>query len=237
MGAIEAWALGLVDSWWILAAVVVLATIDGFFPPVPSESVVITVAVLTMAGEGPNLWLLIAAAAVGAFLGDVIAYTIGSKVPIHRLRIFRGRRGQASLAWATRALARRGTVFILSARFVPIGRVAVNMTAGAVGYPRQRFTVIAAIAGVVWGGYSTLLGMGAGVFLHEHPLVAVAVGVAGGVALGFAVDAVLRRFQGSFGQRMGEGMAELAASVVPTAPTPEEPTHDDAEFGGRATGS
>src|SRR5690625_4360522 len=116
MMAIESWVLGMAESPWILLAVLLLATIDGFFPPVPSESVVIAVAVLAMTGDGPSMWLLILVAAVGAFCGDVIAYAIGSKVPIDRLRIFQGRRGQATLAWATRALAHRGTVFILSAR-------------------------------------------------------------------------------------------------------------------------
>src|SRR5690606_41677879 len=93
-----------------LRILLLLATLDGFFPPVPSESVVIAVAVLAMTGTGPSLWLLILVAALGAFTGDVIAYTIGSKVPVHRMRLFRGSRGQASLAWAGRALASRGKI-------------------------------------------------------------------------------------------------------------------------------
>ncbi|PFG40470.1 membrane protein DedA with SNARE-associated domain [Georgenia soli] len=191
MQAVEAFVLGLAGSPWILLAVAVLATIDGFFPPVPSESIVIAVAALSVNGDAPSLWFLVLAAAVGAFCGDLIAYTIGSKVPVENLRVLRGPRGQASLARAKRALALRGTVYILSARFIPIGRVAVNMTAGAVGYPRKRFIAIAAIAAVVWGGYSTLMGLGAGTYLHEHPLIAVAVGVAGGVVAGILVDRLL----------------------------------------------
>ncbi|MFC4554374.1 DedA family protein [Georgenia faecalis] len=217
MAAVEESVLGLAGSPWILLAVFVLATIDGFFPPVPSESVVIAVAVLAITGEGPSLWLLIAAAAAGAFSGDLIAFGVGTKVPIHRLRMFQGDRGQGALAWASRALATRGTVFILSARFVPVGRVAVNMTAGAVAYPRRRFIVIAAIAAVIWGGYSTLLGMGAGVFLHEHPLVAVAVGVLGGVLLGFVVDAVLKRVSRRMG-RADDGAAVDGPAVEGGAP-------------------
>ncbi|WP_152201103.1 DedA family protein [Georgenia thermotolerans] len=207
MTVIQEAVLGLAGSPWILLAVVILATIDGFFPPVPSESVIIAVAVLTVAGDGPSLWLLILAGAVGAFCGDVIAYTIGTKLPIERFRLFSSRRGQATLRWAKHALARRGTVFILSARFVPIGRVAVNMTAGAVGYPRRRFVVIVAIAAVMWGSYSTLLGMSAGVFLHDHPLVGVAVGVVGGVFVGLGVDKLLGVVQRRW---------------FPTVPTPEE---------------
>ncbi|WP_193311279.1 DedA family protein [Georgenia satyanarayanai] len=214
MVAIESWVLGMADSPWLLVAVLALATIDGFFPPVPSESVVIGVAVLAMTGEGPNLWLLILVAAVGAFTGDLIAYTIGSRVPIDRLRIFQGRRGRASLAWARRALAQRGTVLILSARFIPIGRVAVNMTAGAVAFPRPRFILIAAIAAIVWGGYSTALGIGAGVFLHDHPLVAIAVGVTGGVLIGFVVDAGLRWVHRRFGGKLPESLEVLAPDYV-----------------------
>lgn len=202
MAATEEWVLAMAGSPWILLAVWALSTIDGFFPPVPSESVVIAVAVLAMTGDGVNLWLLIAAAAAGAFCGDLIAYSIGRKIPVERLRIFQGRRGVAAIAWSRRTLAQRGTVFILSARFVPIGRVAVNMTAGAVGFSRPRFVIIAAIAAVVWGGYSTLLGMGAGVFLHDHPLIAVAVGVVGGVLLGFVVDAVLKRVHARVARRL-----------------------------------
>ncbi|MFC7406554.1 DedA family protein [Georgenia alba] len=191
MATIEGFVLSLGASPWVLVAVVVLATIDGFFPPVPSESIVIAVAVISVAGDGPSLWLLVPAAAIGAFAGDLIAYSIGSKIPVDDMRVFRGPRGSAALERAKRTLARRGTVFILSARFVPIGRVAVNMTAGAVGYPRPRFVIIAAIAAVVWAGYSTLMGVGAGHFLHEHPLVAVAVGVVGGVLAGILVDKLL----------------------------------------------
>ncbi|WP_413452167.1 DedA family protein [Georgenia phoenicis] len=224
MAAIESWVLGMADSPWLLVAVLALATIDGFFPPVPSESIVIGVAVLAMTGDGPNLWLLILVAAVGAFTGDLIAYTIGSKVPIDRLRIFQGKRGKASLAWARRALAQRGTVLILSARFVPIGRVAVNMTAGAVRFPRPRFILIAAIAAIVWGGYSTVLGIGAGVFLHDHPLVAIAVGVTGGVLIGFVVDAVLRWVHRRFGSKLPESLEVLAPDYV--APTECDATED-----------
>jgi len=228
MMAIEDWVLGMADSPWLLVAVLALAMIDGFFPPVPSESIVIAVAVLAITGDGPSLWLLILFAAAGAFAGDLIAYTIGTKVPIERLRIFQGRRGQASLRWARRALVHRGTVLILSARFIPIGRVAVNMTAGAVRFPRPRFVLVAGIAAILWGAYATLLGMGAGVFLHDHPLVAVAVGVAGGVLLGFGVDALLRFAHRRLGGRLPESLEVLDPDYVPPAdPAAAGPATDE----------
>ena len=48
----------------------------------------------------------------------------------------RGPRMQAAFRWAGRELRKRPASLILVARFVPIGRVAVNLTAGATHYPR-----------------------------------------------------------------------------------------------------
>ena len=189
--AVEDLVLSLAGSPWLLLVVVVLVTVDGFFPPVPSESVVIAVAALTAAEGGPPLAPLVLAAAVGAFCGDLVAYTIGRLVPVERLRVMQGRRARRASGRARYILATRGTVLILSARFVPIGRVAVNMSAGAVDFPRRRFVLIAAIAALVWAGYTTALGVGAGVFLQDHPLAAVATGVVGGVVLGLVVDRLL----------------------------------------------
>ena len=146
-----------------------------------------------MAEGSPNLWLIMLFAALGAWSGDQIAYQIGTKVKVRQLRFLRSPKGQAAVDWAELALANRGAAFIIAARYIPIGRVAVNMTAGAVGYSRRRFMGLTAIAAVSWGGYSSLIGIGAGAWLHDHTLVAVAVGVVGGLAIGLVVDWVLRR--------------------------------------------
>ncbi len=181
-------------SPWALVVLLAFCAIDGFFPPVPSESLVIAMASLTMQGEGQSLWWIIPIAAVGAFTGDVIAYLIGSKIPVHKMRIFRGKRGQRTLAWAEKAIHQRGGAFILAARYIPVGRVAVNMSAGALGFGLRRFAGYASIASVMWSGYSVLLGVSAGALLHGRPLLGIAVGVVLGVALGTLIDLVMRKF-------------------------------------------
>ena len=46
------WVLALVGSPWLFLVLYLFVTIDGFFPPIPSESVVIALATLaTAAGE------------------------------------------------------------------------------------------------------------------------------------------------------------------------------------------
>lgn len=216
ISAIEGWVPMLADSLWVFPALFLFATIDGFFPPIPSESVVIALASLSVSQGAPNIVLVVLAAALGAFAGDQIAYAIGSRVDVHRLRVFRTVRGRKALAWAEHALAHRGSSFILAARYIPIGRVAVNMTAGALGYPRKRFVGLTGLAAVTWAVYGSAVGAGAGLWLEDHPLIAVVAGVVVGTLVGVGIDWVLRRWTGI--DRTPVVVATAAATTAATAP-------------------
>lgn len=228
------WALELVDSPWILVVLFVFTTIDGFFPVVPSESLVIGASVLIVSDGGMSLWLIWLAGAAGAFLGDFIAYHIGRLLPIRRIKIFRGERGQRALARAEAALLRRAPFYIMSARFIPLGRVAVNMTAGTVGFPLPRFGVIITFSAFLWSGYSILLGIVAGNILEERPLIAVAVGLVFGVAMGWVIDKILTLLH-RWLSKPGHGTTRIGGAVLrgTERPTAErgaaEATEDDAE--------
>lgn len=185
--------LAFAASPWVLVALFVLCTVDGFFPPVPSESVVIALAATAASGHGPAPAALVAVAAAGAFAGDLIAYRIGTRVPPERVPWLRGERARRATARIATLLRRHGAGLIIGARYVPVGRVAVSMTAGATGYPWRPFVAVAVLAAVSWSGYSTLIGLAAGTALGSSPLLAAAVGVAGGLSLGLLADAVVRR--------------------------------------------
>lgn len=239
---LEEWILALAASPLVYLAMYLSATIDGFFPPIPSESVLIALAAVAMSAGAPNLWLILVVAAAGAWTGDQLAYSIGRRVDVRSSWLMRGTRAQRTLDWAEHTLAHRGASFIIGARYIPIGRVAVNMTAGAVGFPRARFAGLTAIAAVSWSVYSTAIGIGAGAWLHERPVVAVAVGVVGGAVIGLGVDAVLSRVQGRPRIRRlgaegvpGEGepgppagpgspvLLDVVAPALTAAPAPREP--------------
>ncbi|MEL7975552.1 DedA family protein [Isoptericola sp. F-RaC21] len=196
LAQLEGWVLDLGASLWIYPAMYVFATIDGFFPPIPSESVVITLTVLAHSEGEPWLPGVLALAIAGAWTGDQIAYQIGRVVGTERFGFLRSARGRKAVEWARHALDHRGASFILAARYVPIGRVAVNMTAGAVGYPRRRFMVYSGIAAVTWGIYSMLIGLAAASWLGHNTLLAMAVGVVAGILLGVLVDQVVQRLAG-----------------------------------------
>ena len=192
----QAWVVDLASSPWVYVLLFVFATVDGFFPPIPSEGALIAIATVAVTTGTPEVAIVVVAAATGAFVGDQIAYSIGSRVDVRRLRFMRGRKAQAALDWADHALATRGATLVFAGRYIPIGRVAVNVTAGAVGYPRRRFVGLTIASGITWALYSVLVATLAGELVGNNTVLAVAVGVISGLVLGFVVDVVLRRTLG-----------------------------------------
>src|SRR5690606_16886400 len=74
----------------------------------------------------------------------------------------------------------------------PMGRVLVNVAAGALRYPHRRFMGVDAVAVTIWSGWSIALGTVAGaIFPEDNLLLSIVVGVIAGVVLGFAVEKVL----------------------------------------------
>lgn len=191
---IEAWVLDASGSLWVLPVLLGLVILDGFFPPVPSETAVITLAVAAVAPGGPNIVAVIVIAALGAWIGDQIAYLIGRLIGTERVPFLRRSRGKRMVEWAHSALGTRGASFILAARFIPIGRVAVNMAAGALRFEHRRFLWITAIASSVWALFQSLIGIAAASWLKSSSLLAMAAGIVIGLGLGFALDKVLSRF-------------------------------------------
>jgi len=191
---VEEAILAAAESMWIYVWLFVVSLVDGIFPVVPSETIVIATSTAwkqTGFPWLPGVWL---AAAAGAWCGDQLAYYVGTKINLRTFRLFRGPRGQRTLDWADHALKHRGTAFIIAARFIPFGRVAVNLSAGALAYPRRRFMVVDAIAVSIWATYGVALGVFAGSIFENNLLLSVAVGIVGGIILGYAIDKILARF-------------------------------------------
>ncbi|MFD1214706.1 DedA family protein [Arthrobacter sp. GCM10027362] len=192
MDAINVFIVDAAGQWWVYPLLFVLCTVDGFFPPLPSESVVVALAAVAVSAGVPNMWLVVLVAALGAIAGDNIAYAIGRAIGTERFAWMRRPRVAASFAWARRGLEHRGAVLILSARYIPVGRVAVNMTAGATGYSRRRFVPFTLLAGVSWALYSAAVGTLAGQWVSDNHLVAVVLSVAIAMLLGLLVDYLLK---------------------------------------------
>jgi membrane-associated protein len=196
---------------WVLVLVFACCVIDGFFPPIPSESVVVGLAAVAATADIPNPLLLIATAGAGAFVGDNIAYLIGRGTGTRRWAWMRGPRMQAAFHWAGRELRKRPASLILVARFVPIGRVAVNLTAGATGYPRTKFVGLTVLSAAVWAVYSVAIGLFFGQWFEDNHLLGATIAIVCAIVLGILVDVAISKLRGTL-------PVELKRPVPPSEP-------------------
>jgi membrane protein DedA with SNARE-associated domain len=155
-------------SGWTYLVIFGFAYGDVLFPAIPSETAVITAAVLAASGD-LNLGIIIVCAAAGACLGDNTAYLIGRCLQgfVHT-RLFRGEK-RRHLDRAERALTDRGGQLIIIGRFIPGGRTAVTVAAGALRYPWRRFIAFDVAAGVLWACYGGLIGYFGGKAFEDSP--------------------------------------------------------------------
>jgi membrane protein DedA with SNARE-associated domain len=213
MDALTDVLMGLASSDWIYPLAAVLARFDALFPPIPSETIVIAAASLGAATGAPHGLLLGACAALGAFAGDALTYALGRAVGTTRYGWMRRGRVRRAIEAAARGLDRGGASAIFVARYIPVGRVAVNLTAGATGFALRRFLPLSLAACVTWAGYSVWIGHIAGSMLANQPLLGAAVGVGLAIVMGFAVDRVRARL------RRRQPSSSAAATSTGTQPS------------------
>jgi len=178
------------SSPWVYLVLFAVAALDAFFPVVPSETMVITAGVFAASGA-PELAPLVLAAALGAFAGDHISYQIGRGTGRRALRRFRpGGRRQRAYAWAAAALAERGGLLLMVARYVPGGRTATTVTMGATGYPRGQFAAFDAAAALSWALYSAFVGYLGGATFEDDKLKGLLLGLGLAAAITLVVEGV-----------------------------------------------
>ena len=83
-----------VDSRLSYAIAIVLPALDAIFPVLPSETAIIGLGVATAGSADPRIALLVAYAALRAFVGDNLSYLPGRRFgPLVERRFFAGEKG------------------------------------------------------------------------------------------------------------------------------------------------
>ena len=182
----------LLGSPWIYVPIFAFVLIDAFFPPIPSEVVVVALAALSASTGTPDMYLLVGATVAGALCGDNIAYLLGRSLGQERISRLRWQVVARASSWAREELKRRPVLIILTAREIPVGRTVVNITAGATGFPWRRFAPISAVAGAAWAGYAIVIAVFAGAWLDDNPVLAVTVAVLLSLLVGFCIDRTIQ---------------------------------------------
>jgi len=190
---IEQALLGMAASPWIYGALFLLVVADAFLVVLPSETLVVALGALAASGGEPSLWLIVPVAAVGALVGDLLCYLIGTRIGTDRWAWQRRGRIAGALLRARRTVLTRPAVLIFTARYIPYARIAVNLSAGAARLPGRRFLPLAAAAGTAWATYNVTVGAVFGTPLPDSPVLAIVVSVAVAVVVGLVVDAAVRR--------------------------------------------
>lgn len=177
-------------SGWAYVIVLVFAFLDAMLPIVPSETSVITAGVVASAGD-LDIALVIAGAAVGAFLGDNVVYLLGRRFGERaRRRFFGGERASARIEWAERQLQERGGQLITGGRFIPGGRTAVALSAGLTHYAWRRYALLDGLAALAWALYASLLGYFGGRAFEDEPWKGLVLALAIAFALAAGVEGV-----------------------------------------------
>lgn len=174
-----------------------LPCLDAIFPVLPGETVIIAFGVATAGSTDPRIFLIVLAAAGGAWAGDNLSYLIGWRFgPWATRRFFApGTKGAARREWAERSLARFGVAVIIVCRFIPGGRTAVTLCCGLIRYSWRRFTVATAIAAQIWAWYAFLAGRLGGQAFEHQPLLGFVVAFGGALVVSGIIE-LIRRFIG-----------------------------------------
>ncbi|SEQ81606.1 membrane protein DedA, SNARE-associated domain [Lentzea xinjiangensis] len=170
-------AESLISSPWLYAVLIAVSFLDSFLPLIPSEPVVIVAGVYAATGQ-TNIVLAIAATTLGAFLGDLVPYSIGRLLGTRVLkRMPPGTKRRAAHDWFTRELDARGGFILVSTRFIPVGRYLATLSTGLVGFPLAKYLMFIAFATTSWSAYTALTGYLGGVLFQDNALLGMAVGI------------------------------------------------------------
>jgi membrane-associated protein len=163
------WLDRISSHWWFLGIILVVAYLDSVVPVVPSETCVIIGGVAASL-DHQNIYAVIAAGAIGAFLGDNTAYQIGLRASSwFDRRAERKPKFATRLLWAQQQIKERGGLLLITARFIPGGRTALTLSSGITRQRRWWFVGWVAIAVTIWATYAALLGrIGGQAFQDNH---------------------------------------------------------------------
>ncbi len=140
-------------------AVLVFVAVESMGVPFPGETMLLAAATYAGTTHHLQLLLVIAAAAVGAILGDNVGYLAGREGGYRLLRRYGRyiRLDERKLKLGQYLFALHGGKVVFFGRFVAVLRIWAAFLAGTYRLPWRRFLLYNAAGGVVW---ATVFGLG-----------------------------------------------------------------------------
>ncbi|MFJ9125653.1 DedA family protein [Streptomyces sp. NPDC102340] len=168
-----------------------LVFLGALVPVIPTGALVSSAAVVAFHHSSPlSLLLVFAAAALAAFLGDIVLYWLGrrgmhSKNGSKWLETIRSRAPEERLAQAQDKLADHGVMVLVLSRLVPAGRIPVMLACLMAKMPLRQFARGDVPACLAWAATYQVIGILGGSLFPEPWQ-----GVVAAIALTVLVSAV-----------------------------------------------
>lgn len=144
---------------WLYGVGAAFVAVSALLPPVPSTTLFVGLGALAGSEGHPNPYLLGLSMLAGALAGDVATYLLARRFRVTEWRIFSGARWQRTFRGARMRLTKNPTSLTLTSRFIPLGRLTMNVGAAVVPVPLASFVVQALMAGIIWSVYSVGIGV------------------------------------------------------------------------------
>src|SRR5947209_6914884 len=140
-------------------AVLLFVAVESMGIPFPGETMLLTAAIYAGTTHQLSLPLVIAAAAVGAILGDNLGFWIGREVGFRFLRRYGHfiRLDERKLKLGQYLFLRHGGKVVFFGRFIAVLRTWAAFLAGTNRMSWARFVLFNVLGGIIW---ATLFGVG-----------------------------------------------------------------------------
>jgi membrane protein DedA with SNARE-associated domain len=143
-------------GYWVVALIVGLESVGL---PLPGETILVLAAIYAATDPNFNLWMLIAAAAFGAVVGDNIGYWLGARYGYALLLRYGDRIGmfKARIKLGQYLFLKHGVKVVFLGRFIALLRILAAFLAGLNRMPWRAFLIANAGGGIIW---ATVFGVG-----------------------------------------------------------------------------
>ncbi|KRN94926.1 DedA family protein [Pediococcus stilesii] len=163
----EHYIINFVNDFGYLGIVLLIA-LENVLPPIPSE-VILTFAGFMTLSSNLTIWGSVIAATIGAVLGAIILYVIGSYLTTERLsKIVDSRLGKilrlkhSDITKTHDFFVKHGAKTIFFGRFVPVIRSLISLPAGMTKMSWKSFALLTTLGTLIWNLVLILLGRAAG---------------------------------------------------------------------------